>query len=392
MDLAENITSPSQPETLEPATIAGFGFIKCYGDKMGTGLKYGHYKPARLYSKGDKWFVFYSYREPSGNFKRFKVYESLNSIKDPAEKSRYAAVLVKAVNYALDHGFNPFFLPELKVAAKTWSLVQGLNYFKQNLSKRGLRHRTIQTYESAIRMMYVSFQPILLDDIATITKQQVANCLKQTHEKKGWSNSTFNNNLTFVRAIFNYLIEAEILETNPASKIKPLPESVTRNRYFTETVFSKIKAAADPELLDFLLFLYHTGTRPNEARQLRYEHINRDSRLLMVPAAISKNKKDDYVPLSSYILEKYGTGEGLIFGTAVNHFTQKFNALKRKLKLPEGVNLYGIKHTRAIHLAQDGASPYAIMELFRHSSLEITMKYLKGLGLTVNREAADKVR
>ena len=153
----------------------------------------------------------------------------------------------------------------------------------------------------------------------------------------------------------------------------------------------EIKEDAVPELLEFLLFLYHTGTRPNEARQLTYEHINHDSRLLMVPASISKNKKDDYVPLSQYILDKY-KGEGLIFGTPVNYYSKKFNGLKSKLGLPAGVNLYSIKHTRAVHLAQDGASPYAIMQLFRHSSLDITMRYLAGLGLTVNREAADKVR
>lgn len=392
MQTAKNTASPSQLISPEPAPVAGFSFLTKYGDKMGTKVKYRHYKPARLYDKGAKWFVYYSYLNPeTGKMQRFKVYENINSIKDIGDKREYAMLLKQAVNMELSTGFNPWEENELKVAAKKWTLVQGINYFKQNLHTRGLRKRSIQTYESVIRFMYEAFQDVLQKDIQEITRQQIDNGLRNIYIKKKWSNTTFNNNLTFVRSIFNYLIEADILQSNPAVKIKPLPENITKNKYFDDVTFKKIKDNADPELLEFLLFLYHTGTRPNEARQLTYEHINHDSRLLMVPASISKNKKDDYVPLSQYILDKY-KGEGLIFGTPVNYYSKKFNALKSKLGLPAGVNLYSIKHTRAVHLAQDGASPYAIMQLFRHSSLDITMRYLTGLGLTVNREAADKVR
>ena len=392
MKTALCIASPSQHEATEPATIAGFSFLKHYGDKMGTKIKYGHYKPAKLYDKGVKWFVYYSYLNPeTGRMQRFKVYENLNYIEDLTEKRQQGELMVKAVNYGLSTGWNPFRRKELVSYVKNWTLNQGLNYFKQKLITRGLRKRSIQTYESVLRMLQEGMRPMLNEDINTLTKQKILFALSTVADKKSWSNSTFNNNLTFVRSIFNFLIEADILKDNPAAKIKPMPESISRNKYFGDATFDKIKKNADPALLDFILFLYHTGTRPNEARQLRYENINYESKLLLVPAGISKNKKDDYVPLSEYILNKY-KGEGLIFGTSVNYYSQKFNELKKKLKLPADVNLYSVKHTRAIHLAQDGASPYAIMQLFRHSSLEITMKYLRDLGLTVNREAADKAR
>jgi len=386
-------TSPSQHDSVKPATVAGFEFITNYGDSMGTKVKHGHYRPARLYHKGSKWFVYYSFRNPdTGKMQRFKVYEGINSIADIQEKKEFGSLLIKAVNFALAGSFNPFKEIELKVAAKKWTLVQGLNYFKQQLYTRGLRKRTIQSYESIIRCAYEGLKDYLLNDIDTVTRHQVQAFLRYSFEKNKWSNTTFNNNLTFIKSIFNYLIQAEIMQNNPAAKIRPLPENITRNKYFDNDTFEKIKASAEPDLLEFILFLYHTGTRPNEARQLRYEHIHRESKLLFVPASISKNKKDDYVPLTDYVLTKYVKKEGLIFGTSVNYFTQKFNALKNKLNLPEGVNLYSVKHTRAVHLAQDGASPYAIMQLFRHNSLDMTMKYLRDLGLQVNREGADKVR
>ena len=388
----QEVPSPSQLTNAEPATMAGFSFLARFGDKMGTRIKYGHYKPAKLYDKGKKWFVYYSYRDPSnGMFKRFKVYEGLNSFDNEKDRRDHAKIVLSAVNYGLSTGWDPFKEKELVIAARQWSLVQGLNYFKQNLHTRGLRPRTIQTYESVLRMCYQAFKSITLEEINTITKQKISNCLLSYAEKKKWSNTTFNNNLTFVRSIFNYLIDGGIVTLNPSSRIKPMPGSITKNRYFDDATFDKIKKNASPELLEFLLFLYHTGVRPNEARQLKYEHINHESKLLLVPASISKNKKDDYVPLSEYILKKY-KGEGLIFGTSINYFSGKFNDLKKKLKLGKEYNLYGIKHTRCVHLAQDGASPYGIMQFFRHSSLEITMKYMRDLGLSVNREAADMVR
>jgi integrase len=380
----EKIIFPSQQSEMRPAAIAGFSFIQHYGDKMGT-RKFIHYKPAKIYSKKDKWFVWYSYFNPPENrYVRFRVYEDVNRIKDLKEKKEYAELLRDAVNYGLRHGYNPF---EKEDNRKSWSLIQGLNYFKQHLYDRGLRKRSIQSYESVIRAMYKGFKPYLLNDIDEITQHHVRSFLSGND----WSNTTFNNNLTLVRTIFNYLIEAEVMEKNPASKVKGLPENIKKHRYFEDYVWKKIKEKAAPELLRFILFLYHTGTRPNEARQLKYEHILRDRKLLFVPASISKNKKDDYVPLSEFVLNEFN-GEGFIFGTSINFFSQKFIELKKQLKLHKDVTLYSVKHTRAVHLALDGASPYAISALFRHSSLEITMKYLRDLGINVNREAADKVR
>lgn len=389
-DNAKNIPSPSQPNVLRPATGAGFNFIKMYGDRKGT-AKYVDYKPAKI-SRGDKWFVSFSFRDPgTGKFKRYKVYQGINSIKNKEEREDFARDLKSAVNNYLDQGNSPFDKDPELIPIKTWTLVQGLNLFKQHLSDRGLRKRTIQSYESVLRQMYKGLSGVMNTEINQITKAHISTFLRNTHLENKWSNTTYNNNITSLRAIFNYLIEQEIMTVNPARLIKPLPASTTKHRYFDDETFDRIKKQADPVLLRFLMFLYHTGTRPNEARQLKYEHIIRERKLLRVPASISKNKKDDYVPLSDYVIENY-KGEGLIFGTSVNYFTQRFNKLKVKLKLPKEMSLYSIKHTRCIHLAQDKVDPYAIMQLFRHSGLDITMKYLKDLGIEMNREAAEKVR
>lgn len=377
----EGASSPSQLIKLEPATTAGFSFMNTYGGKAGH-----NHRPPGIY-RGKKWYVHYSYWH-NGKWNRFRVYEDINRYTGQAQEE-YAQDLKTAVNLALKEGYSPFKETDL-TPVKTWTLVQGLNYFKQSLPDRGLRKRTVQTYQSVLREMYKGLSGLLQKEINQITKKDISIYLTQAKRGNNWANTTYNNNITALKAIFNYLVEQEILKDNPAKSIKPLPATPAKHKYFDDETWEKIKKNADPALFRFLMFLYHTGTRPNEARQLKYDHILRDRKLLWIPKEIAK-KRERYVPLSDFILENF-KGTGVIFGTSVNYFTQKFHTLKIKLKLDKHQTLYSVKHTRGVHLAQDGASPYAIMELFGHSGLHITMAYLRDLGMTVNREAADKAR
>lgn len=387
------LSSPSQhlenKPTLTPSESVGFRFLSNFTDtNRDTTMK--PYKSAKIYDKGNHWFVYFSYMNPTTRkFKRYKVYENINRYKG-SDREAYAQELKRAVDGALKKGYNPFEKKKLQVAVKNWTVIQSLNYFKQNLENLGLRKRSIQTYESVLRMLYKELDSLKNESIKDITKRDISAALISAKKKRTWSNTTYNNNLTFTIAIFNHIIAVDgILENNPAEKIKPLPQTITKHRYFDDKTFEKIKEKCDKELLDFIMFLYHTGTRPNEARQLYDHHILRDRKLLFIPAQVSKNKKDDYVPLSDYVLNNYQQ-KGRLFKAPVNYYGEKFKVIKDALGLHKDFTLYGIKHSRAIHLAQDGADPYTIMKLFRHSSLSITDTYLRELGLNLNTEATIK--
>lgn len=386
LKMIENTPSPSQQDNLKPAPRVGFSFLSANGDKSQT-MKYVTYRPAKIY-RGRKWHVEYYYRDPeSHEFIRFKVYENINRIKDLKDKEQFARDLRDAVNYHLEKGFNPF-QEELKVVVKNWTVNQGLIFFKTNLSNRGLRHRTIQSYQSVLRFLYEYFP--LQTPIKELSKIQVNAIFRQAYLKKKWSNVTFNNYIMFTRSIWNYLIEEEVTDSNPI-KVKPLEETITRHKYFTREIFDKIKENADPELLEFMMFVYHTGTRPRrETAYMRYEYILRDRGLLLVPAKINKVKRDGYIPLSNYLLERYKEKEGRIFQYSGSHYNKLFSALKKKLELDPSHTIYAMKHTRAIHMVEDGATLDEIMRFFRHTNPRTTLKYLRELGAEVNLGVAEK--
>lgn len=375
------ISLPSQQKIVKGSKSEPFRFMSGKGEKKGKDL---NYREAVLHDVGKKWYVYYSFYH-EGKWHPKKVYEDINRIKNISDKRAYGMDLVWAVNDALKKGFNPFSLVKLKIE-KVWTVNQAVSYFKTKLEERGLRKRTLQSYSSGIRMLEKYFNTN--DPLHSLTKSECNTRLLKAHRDNKWSNTTFNNNLTFCRTVWSFLIDNEITKDNPFTLVKPLEQTISRNQAMTDTEWKKVKENADPELLGFLTFLYHTGTRPSEANQLTYSHILQERGLLFIPGKISKNKKDGYVSVSKEYLNTL-KGEGVIFGKPINYFSKKFLALRSELKLNKNVTLYSIKHTRAVHLAEAGASPYSIMQLFRHSSLTITMSYLKSLGLNISTEAAE---
>lgn len=54
------------------------------------------------------------------------------------------------------------------------------------------------------------------------------------------------------------------------------------------------------------------------------------------------------------------------------------------------VTLYSWKHIGVVRAFQAGLNIKLLQELLRHHSLEMTDIYLKSLGLTINKEVAEK--
>jgi integrase len=106
------------------------------------------------------------------------------------------------------------------------------------------------------------------------------------------------------------------------------------------------------------------------------------------------------VPLSiSYAAKlnaKREDPDHFIFGgkqpKGMNYYGYQFTKLRRSLKIEDGATLYSSKHTRVIHLVRQGADPYDIMEFLGHTSLETTQRYMRNIGLIINRRVVDNYK
>lgn len=87
-------------------------------------------------------------------------------------------------------------------------------------------------------------------------------------------------------------------------------------------------------------------------------------------------------------------GDDFIFGAGLktgpeqfrypNHISTAHSRVLRKLGIRKECTLYSWKHTGAIKLYEATRDPYLVMRHLRHHSLEMTMIYMKSLGINAD--------
>lgn len=149
--------------------------------------------------------------------------------------------------------------------------------------------------------------------------------------------------------------------------------------------------------------------RPDaELRLLRIGDIDLQRRLIQVPSENSKRNKTQYIPIDDEFLNilldmnldrfnKYDyvfsidgkPGEKPAYES---YFRKQFIPVKKALDINNGETLYSFKHTRCIHLVEDGEKLHNIIKLTRHKTLAELMDYLKDMGVILGDEIKLKSR
>lgn len=379
--------------------------------------KHIHFRPARLVKTKARWYIEYWYAVPSelyhlhGNkeWKRFRVFEDINRVKT----EEYANQLLTAVNEELAGGFNPFDKKLLQVRNQDitpteWSLNHGLEQYIVYCVNKGLRKKTIQTYDITVNFIKEYFLKgnRIYQPLSSFTRKDISKMLSDLKDEKQWNSNTYNNYLSLISSMFNWFVREEKIDKSPVKGLEQKKVSISMHKYYDDAAAKKIKDAlkqGNPYLLSFCEFIYYTGTRPkSEARLLQVKHLLFDRELIFIPGHISKNKKDDYIPMAPELEKALSHLKGqdpeiYIWGlrgpaekpASQNHFAALYKPYKDRLGLSEDFTIYSWKHSRAIDLANAKVDPYAIMKLFRHSGLDITMKYLRDLGVQVDWKQYD---
>jgi integrase len=133
------------------------------------------------------------------------------------------------------------------------------------------------------------------------------------------------------------------------------------------------------------------GLRAGEMLQVQVKHVDYDNWRLNLPAAITKAKKDQQLPVESERLkevlnERRTVGsEGFVFGkedgSYVGSFDKTWHRLFKLAGLPDGrkqgYTWHDFRHEYCSYLADEGAGIHELKELARHSDIRTTARYLK---------------
>lgn len=103
------------------------------------------------------------------------------------------------------------------------------------------------------------------------------------------------------RALFNWALSREIIETTPFLRLKPPVAEITRDRVLTDAEVRLVWLAAERVGYPFgtmVQFLLLTAQRRDEVARMTWAEVDDDG-LWLIPAARTKNSREHLVPLPS---------------------------------------------------------------------------------------------
>lgn len=210
----------------------------------------------------------------------------------------------------------------------------------------------------------------------------------QTKEalKPGWHGGTLRHAAGAAKAAMRYCVRARLIPYNPWDLV-PLPTGnpVEESRALTRGELAEILANAKGTDRIILAVLYDCAARPSELSAATWENLIDDRVVLSKHKTVEKSRRPRVLQFSSRgmaALSKLdGPRKGYIFPNVDGGMLSRIawhRIVKRATKgLPElqWVTPYTFRHSRATHLAEDGADPKTMAQLLGNSVEMVLSRY-----------------
>lgn len=274
------------------------------------------------------------------------------------------------------------------------------SFINHTQSKNIDSEHTKRSYEQVLARYekYLKEQSSSFEDADNII---ASNFIAELSEE-GLSANSIKHDLTVINSFYKYLIEKEIVSTNPFKKIKGPKKSKTLPDFLTYPeiiiLMESIDMSDDSGIRDRAIFelMYATGIRVSEAANLCISNINFNNKTAFITGKGDKDRivlfnetAKEYVQLYMNTARlKYlnDINSDILF---LNHSNNKtFDtpittkgieyALKKRVLsagIYKDVHPHLLRHSFATHMLQNGADLRTVQELLGHSDLSTTQIY-----------------
>ena len=220
-----------------------------------------------------------------------------------------------------------------------------------------------------------------------ITRQQIQ--LFHTEVlASGLAPGSADSHLRFLKHAFNLAIDWGLLtEKNPAARIPLFAVDNKVENYLNddqlENLLTVLRTDANRPVCQIALFLVSSGVRLNEALRATWDQIDKENRVLKIPASNSKSKRIRSVPLNDAALEvlaqldtegKYDHVFISKTGKPYTTIMKVWSRLRNKAGLPH-LRLHDLRHSYASFLVNSGRTLYEVQQILGHSDAKVTQRY-----------------
>jgi integrase/recombinase XerD len=262
--------------------------------------------------------------------------------------------------------------------------------------EKGLSKNTIDAYSHGLSRFLDYLSRKGIHEMPSVSKFDVKAFLLAL-KKQGLSTKSVVRNLVAIRALFQFLIQEGILETNPIEELespkipKTLPEILSLKE--VEQLLEQPNPQTPLAIRDraMLEVLYATGMRVSELTQLPMNQVNLEGGYVLV---FGKGSKERIVPLGSEAIkwvnlylkvarERLAKGKDRPFlfinrsGRAMSRqqFWKNIKAYGRRAGIRKRITPHLLRHSFASHLLERGADLRSVQMMLGHVDISTTQIY-----------------
>ncbi len=220
-----------------------------------------------------------------------------------------------------------------------------------------------------------------------ITRAQVQD-LHSRLRQSGLAPATCDHYSKHTRHVLNLAVSWGIIEKNPVTGITLFKADNQINNTLNDEELGRLvtllKEHPNRPTANAALFLLSTGARLNEALKAKWEHIDIDNKVWIIPSSNSKSKRVRSIPLNDSalgVLNELGT-KGKHEFLFVNSRTKMplttiqkgWRSIRAEAGLPN-LRLHDLRHSFASLLVNNGQTLYSVQRILGHANPNTTLRY-----------------
>ena len=353
-----------------------------------------------------RWYILFYVWDVQGRQMVRKRDYSINMYATAPQRRAYAKQRIQSINELLGDGYHVDSRKKEEYNGDIESAVtleQALKTILE-IKRKSFRHSSYLSFSSTLNnfLSWAQTNRISSSNVKSFDRLRAMLWVDHLVVEQQLAGKSINSKVSYMKSLFNELLQREIIKENPFAKIKKHKEVKTyQNLAYTDKEVTQVKKAVlekYPDLWTFIQFIYYCYLRPSEIRSLTMEHVKIKSGKIFVPGNISKNGIDAWVDIPAVFLEYLGSinffenKHGLLFTNVTgnkigkNTMTSRHKTIIDALGMDNRHTLYSWKHTGVVKAYKAGVDIKSIQRQCRHTSIDMTDNYLKSLGLFDNKE------
>jgi len=277
------------------------------------------------------------------------------------------------------------FFPERFSPSKDITLRAWINRCFEGSTNRGVKNERRYGRRWSLLLGRRVLAHITVDDLRRIQAKMRAKMKVNNETERQWTDATVNRHFGYLRRVFNLAIKDGLLDRNPVSGIRFLPEAST-TRFLSDDELSRIRGVMSDEHWQLVAFAIETGLRREEQFLLKWNQVDLESGMLTLP--LPKGGRTRHVPLSESakaILRRLPSilRSGWVFPSLTtqglpldsrNFMRRVYEPALRKAGI-EGACWHTLRHTAASRRIMAGVDLVSVKMLLGHRNIETTMRY-----------------